>query len=53
VRLTEALLRRIEAADPIINAVAELRAEEALDEATSADKAVASETSLAPCTACR
>ena len=44
--LTEALLRRIEAVDPAINAVVELRAEEALDEATAADKAVASETSL-------
>jgi amidase len=46
--LTEALLRRIEAVDPTINAVAELRAEEALDEATAADKALASETSLGP-----
>ena len=44
--LTEALLRRIEAVDPGINAVVELRAEEALDEATAADEAVASAASL-------
>jgi amidase len=37
--LTEAVLRRIEAVNPRLNAVVELRAEEALREAEQADRA--------------
>jgi amidase len=39
--LTEAVLRRIESVNPRLNAVVELRAEEALSEADVADRAVA------------
>ena len=39
--LTEALLARIDAVDPAVNAVVELRAEAALEEAAAADKAIA------------
>jgi amidase len=39
--LTEAVLRRIEAVNPQLNAVVELRAEEALSEASLADQAAA------------
>jgi amidase len=44
--LTEAVLRRIETIDPKLNAVAELRGEEALQEAAVADKAVAASAEL-------
>jgi amidase len=46
--LTEALLARIEAVNPTITAVVELRAEEALREADAADRAVAGEVQLGP-----
>ena len=39
--LTEAVLRRIEAVNPQLNAVVELRAEQALEEAARADGAEA------------
>jgi amidase len=44
--LTEALLARIEAVNPAITAVVELRAEEALREADAADRAVAGDSQL-------
>lgn len=44
--LAEALLARIEAVNPTINAVVELRAEEALREADAADRALADEAQL-------
>jgi amidase len=44
--LTEAVLGRIETVDPEVNAIAELRGEEALQEAAAADQAVAASTEL-------
>jgi amidase len=46
--LTEALLARIDAVNPVVNAVVELRADEALEEAADADSAVAGEARLGP-----
>jgi amidase len=46
--LTEALLGRIEAVNPSITAVVELRAEKALSEADGADRALAEEAPLGP-----
>jgi amidase len=46
--LTEALLARIDAVNPRINAVVELRGEEALREAAAADRAVADRARLGP-----
>src|SRR5919198_6524061 len=46
--LTEALLGRIEAVDPGVNAVAELRREAALREAAAADEAVAGGAAVGP-----
>jgi amidase len=46
--LTEALLDRIEAVNPAITAVVELRADEALREADAADRAVAADSQLGP-----
>ena len=40
--LTELLLARIAAVDPVVNAVVELRGDEALSEADAADRAIAS-----------
>jgi amidase len=46
--LTEALLARINAVNPAINAVVELRADDALEEAAAADRAVAGGARLGP-----
>ena len=46
--LTEALLARIEAVDPALNAVVELRGEQALAEAAAADQATARGGALPP-----
>jgi amidase len=46
--LTQALLDRIEAVNPAINAVVELRADEALQEAAAADRALAGGARLGP-----
>jgi amidase len=46
--LTEALLARIEAVDPALNAVVELRGEQALAEAAAADQATARGAALGP-----
>jgi len=50
--LTEMLLARIDAVNPAVNAVVELRAEAALAEADSADKAIM-QAPWGPCTACQ
>ena len=46
--LTEALLARIEAVNPVLNAVVELRGEEAVAEAAAADEAAAAGGELGP-----
>jgi hypothetical protein len=46
--LTEALLARIDAVNPAINAVVELRADDALQEAAAADRTVAAGARLGP-----
>jgi amidase len=46
--LTEALLARIDAVNPALNALVELRADEALEEAAVADRAVADGARLGP-----
>jgi amidase len=46
--LTEALLARIEAVNPVLNAVVELRAEEAVADAAAADEAAAAGGELGP-----
>jgi amidase len=46
--LTEALLARIEAVNPAINAVVELRADEAMEEAAAADRALGGEARTGP-----
>ena len=50
--LTQALLSRVEVVNPALNAVVELRGDQALAEAAAADQATARGGALGPCTGC-